>query len=113
MAQKKQRMRRLDQKKRVCRMISENQIGEILSRTARGEGKKKIAKAMGVSKNTVARYLKMNSEQVVQARCRQRANRHSGLDGLKEFLEKTFSEVEGNCQNLQEVLEAQKGLGRA
>ena len=41
---------------RTQRMLTENEVGKIRSRRARGEGKRKIAKVMGISVNTVLRY---------------------------------------------------------
>lgn len=91
-------------------MLSPEQVGEILSRHKRGEGKRKIARSMGISSKTVVRYLRMDPEQSRQAMCKQSLNRSSILDAHKDYITEKFWEVEGNCQNLCEELLREKNL---
>ena len=92
------------------RMLTENEVGEILSRHSRGEGKRRIAKAMGISVTTVVRYLRMPDAQVNQARSHQHMIRECQLDSVKDYIEEKFWEVEGNCRNLQEQLSSERNM---
>ncbi len=90
---------------RTQRMLTENEVGEIRSRRARGEGKRKIAKVMGISVNTVLRYSRMTEAQADQARCHQHMHRACQLDPVRDFVETAFWDTDGNCQNVVELLE--------
>lgn len=92
---------------RRVRMLTECQVGEILSRHHRGEGKRTIAKAMGISERTVKRYCQFSHEQAQQAMSKQTVHRVSQLDAHYDRIVQVFWDTDGNCPNMLEVLESE------
>ena len=89
--------------------LGEYEISEILKRHQRGEGKKAIARYLEISKGTVARYLAMSEKELKAALEGRSLARSSQLDEHRDLIEYGFWSVNGNCVNLQEILES-KGI---
>lgn len=94
-------------------MITKQDLVEILNRQQRGEGQKKIAKCMGLTRKTVKKYFRMSPEQVKEFQERKehdRAHKDCFLDAYKDKVEDAFWRAEGNCVNVQEILEEEEHL---
>ena len=90
-------------------MLGEYEISEILKRRQKGDGKKAIARHLGIAKGTVARYLAMSEKELKAALEGRSLARPSQLDEHRDLIEYGFWSVKGNCVNLQEILES-KGI---
>lgn len=80
-------------------------VDKIIHLSTLGWGKKKIAKELGISKNTVKRYL--NLQEWKPYPCRQRVSK---LSELQPWLEDTFHRHRGNAAVVQQELQRQLQL---
>ena len=73
----------------------------------RGEGSLKISKRLGLSRNTVRKYLALlDSGQPIVLR----VQRARALDPYEEVIKSLFIDCRGHCPNLQRRLKEQLGL---
>lgn len=86
-------------------MLEPEEVSRILALSGLGWGSKRIARALGVSRNTVKRYVEAG--QWVAYR---RPARSSKLDGLTGWLEETFHRHRGNCDVVRQELVRQHGI---
>ena len=80
-------------------MHTPEMVNKIFSLFSLGWGKKKIAKELGISKKTVKHYLNKKEWQPYK-----KSIRHKKLDGLNEWLEKTFYLHKGNAAVVHQEL---------
>lgn len=77
-------------------------VDQILILNANGWGKKKIARELNMSRNTVKRYLQQKGWAPYK-----RPNRANKLQGLEKWLEETFLTHKGNCAVVLQELSRQ------
>lgn len=77
-------------------------VDQILNLNAKGWGKKKIARELGISRNTVKRYLQQKGWVPYN-----RPNRPNKLKGMENWLEQTFLLHKGNCAVVLQELKRQ------
>lgn len=86
-------------------MHSPEIVDQILSLSALGWGKKKIARELEISRNTVKRYLKQKSWIPYK-----RPSRPNKLKGLSSWIKETFILHKGNCAVVLQELVRQHGI---
>ena len=88
-------------------MVRTEQLNYIQLLHERGEGSLKISKRIGLSRNTVRKYLALlDSGQPIVLR----VQRARALDPYKEVVKSLFVDCRGHCPNLQRRLKEQQGL---
>ena len=73
----------------------------------RGWSRRRIAAELGISRNTLSRYLAQGEWQPYST-----ANRSGQLDGHREWLQQQFEQHHGNAEVVRQELVKQKGLSR-
>jgi transposase len=86
-------------------MLLPDDVAAILRLKDLGWGAKTIARELGISKNTVKDYLSKGGWMPYQTPKRVKA-----LDGLNDWLEKTFEQHHGNADVVRQELQAQHGI---
>lgn len=86
-------------------MLMPEDINTIIYLHKEGWGTKKIAQELGISRNTVKRYLKQGGWQPYRAPCRTQS-----LGGLKGWLQESFLQHGGNAEVVRQELASQHGL---
>ncbi len=71
----------------------------------RGWSRRRIAVELGISRNTLDRYLALGGWQPYRT-----ANRFSQLDGHREWLQQQFEQHHGNAEVVRQELVKQKGI---
>ena len=86
-------------------MRSSNDVTEILCLHRQGWGTKKIALTLGISRNTVKKYLRHG-----EWRPRQMVPKTGKLAGLSEWLRERFRRHKGNADVVRQELEKEQGI---
>ena len=86
-------------------MLTEDDAALILRMTRCGWGAKRIARELGVSKNTVRRYRRLGGWKPREA-----SARPARLDEHRAWLEAAFKKHRGNAAVVRDELEAQLGV---
>lgn len=86
-------------------MLLPDDVAAILRLKELGWGAKTIARELGISKNTVKGYLSKGGWMPYQI-----PKRTKTLDGLNDWLEKTFEQHHGNADVVRQELQAQHGI---
>jgi transposase len=71
----------------------------------RGWSQRAIARELGISRNTVSRYLALGEWQPYRT-----VNRQRQLDGHREWLQQQFEQHHGNAEVVRQELQKQKGI---
>lgn len=71
----------------------------------RGWSRRRIATELGISRNTLDRYLRLGEWQPYST-----ANRPAQLDGHREWLQQQFEQHHGNAEVVRQELLKQKGI---
>lgn len=87
------------------RMQKPEDVSEILHLRQKGFGSRRIAEELGISRNTVKRYLRQGGWAPSR-----RPKRRRALEGLDEWLRASFRQHRGNADVVRQELRKQKGI---
>lgn len=86
-------------------MLEPEEVGRMLALHGLGWGTKRIARELGVARNTVKRYVRAGGYAPYRA-----PDRPGKLDGLRDWLEERFYRHRGNCDVVRQELREEHGL---
>ncbi|MGD9897104.1 MAG: IS21 family transposase [Candidatus Methylacidiphilaceae bacterium] len=86
-------------------MLQREEVGQIMALHDLGWGSKRIARELGVARNTVKRYVAAGGWAPYRA-----PKRAGKLDGLRSWLEERFYRHRGNCDVVRQELREEHGI---